>query len=296
MANILIVDDSTVDRRVAGALLAKAGDYRVEYVVNGNEAIARLRQGEIDLVLTDLLMPGMNGLELVATLRTDYPQVPVVLMTSRGSEDFAARALAEGAADYVPKRLLPRRLGELVRRVLAVSSRQCGHQRLLGTMVESRSSFVMGNDMEAIETLVVYLQEQTLQMTLCDPNECTRIGVALQEALVNAVHHGNLQVGSEFREKSHAEYLELIATRSQRSPYRDRHIHVTANLTRDEAVFIIRDEGQGFDPALLPDPCDPANLEKVSGRGVFLMRAFMDDLHFDDHGRAVTLVKRRRQL
>jgi len=294
MTKILIADDSTVDRRVAGAILTKAGDYQIDYVINGNEALEKLRQSGSDLVLTDLLMPGMNGLELVAAMRVEHPDVPVVLTTSRGSEEFAARALAEGAADYVPKRLLPRRLPEIVRRVLAVSSRRCGHLRLLGSMVESRSSFVLGNDMATIESLVNHLQEQTLQMGLCNPNECTRIGVALQEALVNAVHHGNLQVGSEFREKNQAEYVAVVLSRSRQSPYRDRHVHVTGNLTRDEAAFVVRDEGQGFDPGLLPDPSDPANLERVSGRGVFLMRAFMDEVRFGDHGRAVTLVKRRR--
>ena len=295
MPRILIVDDSTVDRRVAGALLQKAGKYDIEYAVNGNEALARLQQVEFDLVLTDLLMPGMNGLDLVATIRLQHPHVPVVLMTSRGSEEIAARAVSEGAADYVPKRLLPRRLAEIVRRVLALSSRQYGHARLLGSMIETRSVFLLANDLLAIEALVVHLQDLTVQMGLCDPNECTRVGVALQEAMVNAVHHGNLQVGSEFRERNHQEYLALIAERSQQPPYCDRHIHVTGTLTRSEATFTIRDEGPGFNPATLPDPCDPANLEKQSGRGVYLMRSFMDEVRYDDHGRMVTLIKRRAE-
>ena len=54
----------------------------------------------------------------------------------------------------------------------------------------------------------------------------------------------------------------------------------------------IRDEGEGFDPAKLPDPHEAANLEKASGRGVLLMRSFMDEVRFEDGGRSVTLVKR----
>ena len=71
-------------------------------------------------------------------------------------------------------------------------------------------------------------------------------------------------------------------------------VFVYPSANRDEAVFSVRDEGEGFDPSTLPDPCDPANLEKVSGRGVYLMRSFMDEVRFDDNGRMVTLVKRRR--
>jgi len=162
-------------------------------------------------------------------------------------------------------------------------------------MTESTCSFVLANDIAMLELLVGYLQEQVIQMELCDENDCMRIGVALQEALVNALHHGNLQVGSELRETSHDAYLALIARRCGESPYRDRRIHVSARLTRDEATFTIRDEGVGFNLAALPDPRDPANLEKASGRGVFLMQSFMDDVQFEDRGRLVTLVKRSRR-
>ena len=66
-----------------------------------------------------------------------------------------------------------------------------------------------------------------------------------------------------------------------------------ARITRYEAAFAIRDEGAGFDPDALPDPTDPANIEKTSGRGIFLMRAFMDEVLYNDVGNAVVLVKRR---
>ena len=292
MANILVVDDSNVDRRVAGALLARGGDWTIEYAINGNEAMEKMQKAPFDLVLTDLLMPGMNGLELVAAVRAKYPHVPVILMTSRGSEEIAAQALYAGAASYVPKRLLPRRLVETVTRLLLVSGGRRERSPLLGRMTEICCSFVLPNDAKLADLLVTHLQEQALQMGFCDENECMRMGVALQEALTNAMHHGNLQVGSQLRENNHCDYHALIAERSRESPYQDRCLHVTARLTPDEAVFLIRDEGEGFDPSKLPDPREPANLEKASGRGVLLMRSFMDEVRFEDRGRSVTLVKR----
>jgi CheY-like chemotaxis protein len=295
MANILVVDDSNVDRRVAGALLARGGDWTIDYAINGNEAMEKMQKAPFDLVLTDLLMPGMNGLELVAAVRATYPHVPVILMTSRGSEEIAAQALYQGAASYVPKRLLPRRLVETVTRLLLVSGGRREHSPLLGRMTEICCSFVLPNDAKLADLLVSHLQEQAVQIGFCDENECMRMGVALQEALTNAMHHGNLQVGSQVRENSHSDYHALIAERSLESPYRDRSLHVTARLTREEAVFVIRDEGEGFDPSKLPDPREAANLEKASGRGVLLMRSFMDEVRFEDRGRSVTLVKRARR-
>jgi len=65
-------------------------------------------------------------------------------------------------------------------------------------------------------------------------------------------------------------------------------------LSPQEAVFVISDGGAGFDPAALPDPTDPANIAKVSGRGILLMRAFMDEVRFRklNPGTEITLIKR----
>lgn len=79
-------------------------------------------------------------------------------------------------------------------------------------------------------------------------------------------------------------------------PYRDRRVHVTARFDSDEAVFVIRDEGSGFDPAKLPDPTDPENLIRPFGRGVMLMRTFMDEVSFNSRGNEITLIKRKRSL
>ena len=66
---------------------------------------------------------------------------------------------------------------------------------------------------------------------------------------------------------------------------------VSAALSRDAAEFVICDQGPGFNPQTLLDPTDPANLDKATGRGIFLMRAFMDEMYFNEAGNSVTLKK-----
>ena len=107
------------------------------------------------------------------------------------------------------------------------------------------------------------------------------------------MYHGNLELSSALREADCEAYHALAEQRTQQPPYRDRRVFVKATLTEDEAVFTVRDEGPGFDPSLLPDPTNPSNLEKVSGRGILLMRTFMDDVIYNDVGNCVRLVKRR---
>ncbi|MHC4731929.1 MAG: ATP-binding protein, partial [Planctomycetota bacterium] len=77
--------------------------------------------------------------------------------------------------------------------------------------------------------------------------------------------------------------------------YCDRRVHITAKVTADEAVYVVRDDGNGFDPSTLPDPLDPANLEKASGRGLLLVRTFMDEVQHSERGNEVRMVKRREE-
>jgi anti-sigma regulatory factor (Ser/Thr protein kinase) len=69
-------------------------------------------------------------------------------------------------------------------------------------------------------------------------------------------------------------------------------VEVEAHITRQEATFVIRDEGPGFDPRSLPDPTLPENIEKPCGRGLLLMRTFMDSVAFNSTGNEVTMIKR----
>jgi serine/threonine-protein kinase RsbW len=88
--------------------------------------------------------------------------------------------------------------------------------------------------------------------------------VAVTEAVNNAIYHGN-----------------------KADP--KKKVHVGFETTPQTISFMVRDEGPGFDFTTLPDPTDPENLEKPSGRGIFLMKHLADDVRFDDDGRCVCL-------
>lgn len=173
MTSVLIVDDSPVDRRLVGELLSKnpgvwlqyavegpasveskpvdelassGSVLQIDYAVNGREALAKIVRCQPDLVITDLLMPEINGLQLVAHLREHYPRIPVILMTSQGSEDIAVQALHQGAASYVPKKLLLRYLWDTIEKVLTIAVQDRGQARLLECMLQTESMFHLEND------------------------------------------------------------------------------------------------------------------------------------------------------
>jgi len=293
MPAVLVVDDSPVDRHRAGGLLEKHPYLTVTYAGSGPEALASLERQPADVVLTDLRMQGMNGLELVEAVKARWPSLPVILMTAFGSEEIAILALQRGAASYVPKRNLGRQLFDTVVNVLEVTQAQRGHQRVLEMLERTEWHFRLDNDPAQLAPLVGHLRENLVGLKVCDESEVIRVGLALREALMNAICHGNLELGSAPSGEEDKGYLELVAERARQTPYRDRRVHLCVREAPGEAVYVVRDEGPGFDPAALPNHRDPATLEKSSVRGLVLIRNFMDEVRHNDKGNEITLIKRR---
>jgi len=160
-------------------------------------------------------------------------------------------------------------------------------------VAEVEADFLLDNDPRAIPALVALLRRLLTAMALCDDRDCLRAAIALEEAIHNAVCHGNLEVSSELRNGDGSAYRELIDRRRREVPFCERRVHVRARVSHGEAVWVVRDEGPGFDPAALPDPTVPPQLEQPSGRGLLLIRSFMDEVRHNPAGNEITMVKRR---
>lgn len=292
MPRVLVVDDSAVDRAMVGELLGKNEALLIEFADDGQQALEAVAAHHPDLIVTDLLMPHLDGLQLVEALRGESPAIPIILMTSQGSEDLAAEALRRGAASYVPKRSLVAHLPETIERLLAQSEQDLAHARLVAGMTRMEASFLLENDAALLPALVRYFHAAAARLALSEGVDRIQIGVALEEALCNALYHGNLELASELRDRDFEEYYRQAKHRAGEPPYRDRRIDVEVKVTPVEIRFRVRDEGSGFDPAQVPDPMDPDRLQRESGRGILLMRTFMDEVRFNPTGNEVVLVKR----
>ncbi len=135
-----------------------------------------------------------------------------------------------------------------------------------------------------------FLRQQIKVFEICDEKRILQLGIALEEALLNACLHGNLELDSALREPDGNRFEALADERSERSPWKERHVYVHASISQDRATIIIRDEGEGFDPESLPDPTEPDNLLKPHGRGVMLMKSFLDTVTWNSSGNEVTMI------
>lgn len=290
-AGILVVDDSRIDRLLIEETLRRSG-HHVASAGDAPEALARLDMHPVDLVVADLHLPGMNGLELLQRIGLRLAPPPVILVTHHSSETTAIEAFRAGVEDYIPKAHLAAQLPSAVDRVLSQLEEDRRRREADRWTIAQRTTYLLPSDRSQVCPLVRRLLEIGLEFGALTEQDEVRVAVALEEALLNAVIHGNLEVSSKLREEEGTAYDDLIAERQHDPQYGRRMVRVDCEVSAHEVRFRITDEGPGFDVAGLPDPRDDDRIALASGRGILMMRAFMDDVVYNRKGNEVTLVKR----
>jgi len=186
------------------------------------------------------------------------------LIISDLSED-EVRAFKMGAANYLRLPYNRDALREIVEQTLSYKLRYVDDPRILNH-VHEKIEFELPSDLALMNGVLEYLQDRVAKLGLIQP-ERSNLFVALDEAFVNAVKHGN-----------------------KNDP--NKLLKITAELSSNEAAFTVEDEGEGFDIRAIPDPCDPANLFRTSGRGVLLIYNIMDEVEYNAQGNRVKMIKR----
>jgi CheY-like chemotaxis protein/anti-sigma regulatory factor (Ser/Thr protein kinase) len=257
---------------------------------NGREALNAIPETQPDVIVTDMIMPELDGLALVTEVERAYPHIPVVLMTSKGSEEIAGEALERGAASYVPKIHMSQHLVETVRRVLEMAEDTNQFSAPLHLAVRNDIEFVISNDVNSIRSVAVYLQTAVAGIAVPDRRQSYQLRSGVEEAMLNAMYHGNLELGPE-ELVDPARREARVHVRQSEAMYRDRRIFVHATIEPGRLAFEVRNEGPGFDVSRLPKPGDTSHFDHASGRGLALMRAFFDSVDYDPSGRQVRLSK-----
>lgn len=293
MTRILLVDDSPVDVRLYTDLLQKDSDFKVHSCGDGVAALEAMAQNLPRVVITDMQMPNMDGLELVQKARARFPSTPVILLTAHGSEALATKALKAGAAGYVPKAQSGDSLVATVQHVLELSKSQDVDRRIHGFTKLLQYELALENDESLIAGVLQLARQRMSDYTAFDPGTLLQVEVALEQAMLNAIYHGNLEFkqygGIEFDKASRQKEAKSLVTKP---PYSDRRVGVVMRITPEEARFVVKDEGAGFDVKEVSSLGLTHSLRGEFGQGLFLMWAFMDKVLFDKTGSTVTLIKR----
>jgi len=293
---ILIVDDESEIRSLLSTALGELGGNEVETACDGREGLAKLRERRFDLVVTDLMMPEMNGARLLELSRREFPDVPVVVITGFAEMDTVIEVLRLGASNFITK---PFRLAE-IREIVEKSIRQKQDMeipnRVLPCLVREQLQFHIPPVFEAKTGVIHYLTEKLIGMGICDASGRYFVSVALDEALTNAMCYGSLEVPSELRdtESGTEVFNRTVRQRMQDPHYLRRAITVEMDLDEERVLYRITDPGVGFEaPDLSAGAPEPEDLSSLHGRGLLLISCFTDEAWYNKEGNQLTLVKRR---
>jgi len=234
---ILVVDNNDELRVLLEQALGNLG-HEVVAASGRNKALRRDDLESFDLIISDL---------------------------SDGETNGEVKAFKMGAANYLRLPYNRDELREIVEKTLAYKLRYIDDPELL-PQVHEKIEFELPSDLALMNGVLEYLQDRVAKLGLIKPDR-SNLFVALDEAFVNAVKHGNKNDPTKL-------------------------LRITAELSPNEASFTVEDEGEGFNVREIPDPCDPANLFRTSGRGVLLIYNIMDEVEYNEQGNRVKMVKR----
>jgi len=140
-AHVLIVDDEPNVRRVLGTLLEQAG-WATTRAESGEQALDLVRAQDPDLVITDLKMPGMDGMELLGRLQSSFPEIPVIMLTAHGTITNAVEAMKLGAHDFITKPFDRDDVVQLLEKALGQA--RCGRAEFRGPLVPGQRCGMIG--------------------------------------------------------------------------------------------------------------------------------------------------------
>lgn len=206
---------------------------------------------------------------LLSLLRTEVlggtGAVPVIAVLSKPSPHLEIELLSAGAYDVVVEPVGIEAMADKIAQAAAC------HQAALEAMdlrrgIRKRLDMDLPSECTMVHRVVCYVVREARDFGFEGRHLRTAIPLALTEALVNAVKHGNDEAA-------------------------DKRVGLSVDIDVDGVTMTVWDEGEGFDPASIPESIRPEDILKESGRGIFLIRAYMDEVEFSEDGRRIRMKK-----
>ena len=290
--SVLIVDQCQAERESIRSLLHEAWPKaRVFEAHASDDALVAISRQMPDVVLTELCGSNPTGIGLAATLKNLYRELPVITVAHFGNFETTAVGQLSMTMDRVPNLQTARWLIPTIELLCERAELHRNHFVAMTCSTRQDLHFVIPNDLRSAGAIITCLQEKIAAMGLLERRELPRLGIALHEALSNAIYHGNLELNSDLRDDDDSAYYDLAQIRRRQQPYMQRRVHIQATLLGDFIKIVIRDEGPGFDVSVLQKPFDENAPVLNHGFGMGLITNFMDMVTYNDYGNEVTLTK-----
>ena len=287
---VLLVEDDLASMSYLEVLMKREGhEYQKAY--DGKTGLKLFHEFKPDIVLSDINMAHMNGLEMVERIRQSQPSVIIIMLTAYNSEEYVMEAIKVGANNYLKKPVSKLHLVSLLRKY--TSAIECKHTKssICNFQTSHTFSLTFKTNIEIIPAIVSHLVAETHE--LFTEEEQLDIKLGLGELILNAVEHGNMEI--DYHQKNEAIQLDqlqrLYLQRFSDKKIKDRSVTINYKQDESSAEWEIIDEGDGFDPTSIPNPISEDGLMRLHGRGIFICKFQFDEMEYVGKGNRVRVKK-----
>lgn len=292
---ILVVDDSIsmVDGLVK---ILQVSDYDADPAYNGQDALRKLSVKEYDLILCDIEMPGLTGLDLLKHVRQDLDEIPFILMTGFLEQEYFIRAIQLGATDFIRKPIDTEHLLNTIQLQINKKTEDSDVQKAITKFDTAEISFVinpmMFREVDFTKAFTIFFRNN-LNLNTTMINELL---LCTEEILYNALIHGTLKLNMKERTLNHNQYKEVIQEKLKNPDIAAKRIHIklSVDLKSKTLVFTVEDEGDGFDYQYWLDKINNSQGIQLDeyGRGISIVYHLTDKLTFEKGGRRISIEKK----
>ena len=262
---VLVVDDDEDVRKTLSAILK---ELRLTPVAasDGVEAMKVINSRKIDLIITDLIMPNMDGFELIQNSRQVNANIPIAVISGFAEVNNAVDALSRGAYNFITKPFTLREIENVIKRGLRLREFSLGTHRLTQG-IKNATEIELPSFTHLLPSAALYIVRECQWRGIEAENVLANISICIDELLNNALVHGN---GMDELKK----------------------IKIKLVFDQKEFSLSVEDEGQGFDYKEILSAFASRDQGLPTRRGLFIVHYLMDELSFNEKGNIVTMVKR----
>ncbi|MCK5683938.1 response regulator [bacterium] len=290
---ILVIDDEKDVVKFLVKLLKIKGFKDVRFAENGKEGLKKYYDYKPDLILTDINMPEMDGLELLKNIKAENPDTIVIILSGIGSSENVIKALELHADNFLKKPFSSKQLVQLLLKYSEIIKDRVRHVNIEKRIISSEYKIEFENDISKIGDLTNLLVRQCGNSLNCEEKHKIKLG--LYELIMNAVEHGNLGISYEEKgqilEDDGENMVKFYKQRMSDPEHKQKKVYIKVYMDTEILEWTITDEGKGFDWNNIKSPLQNSKLD-LHGRGIFLAGFQFDTMEYFGNGNIVQVTKK----
>lgn len=293
--SVLFIDD---DQGICDAFELFFEDAGWKYTIapDGITGLEYALNNKYDIIITDLIIPGLSGLDLVKEVHKYKPGQVMLVVSGSGMVDTAMSAIREGAVDFIKKPIDFGNLRSTVYRITSGLREENLEHKMYGSLSAQHAEYELIAQDFFTGTPALPILADLVRANLIDTGERLRLTLAYQEAVTNAVDHGNLELSSTLKDNisiNGIDSYQLTRRSRMEDPiYGGRKIWITTDYREGCLKITIRDQGKGF---VLPRQHEieskGASLN-CYGRGMTIISGAMDEVEYRLNGTEIVMTKK----